>query len=923
MMGRWASWPVCALLLVCALVPAVAWARPADSDGTARRGWEDRSAFERWYWQQRALPSADVPAEACRQAVVNESLRAPREAASGVAWQPVGPAPIRNMTMFGDGTITGSGRTLTVAVHPTDHDLILVGTAQGGIWRSTDGGRHYLPVADSMPSLAIKVIRFCLSDPDIVYAGSGEPHSKTSIFGMGVYKSTDAGLTWAALPDHGGGWDFRYVAISGLRVHPANSDILYVTTANVLPDRVNLNQPPPDRPLTGVYKSVDGGVSWNLLLPATDYRRYMYPIYDPYLSSGVGFMDLEMFQANPKILFVSEYSGGIYRSIDGGTNWTRVTPVKNPDAGAAMGATLPAYPRGFNWFDCDAATFRRCAVIPHPRTVPEFNRIEMGLAQRGDGITTDFRTMVLYAGYGVVLQLDRDDDGAFDAGVDVRSPEGLLFKSTDGGTTWAWLGDWLDGVPHYCDVCGDEGQMDCLYDNTVEVNPLDADDVVIGGNANYSPLFPDPVPAPIRMLELPWSGEVYRSVDGGTSWANTTPACDQYVPDTDEPPVHGLPRYKCAELAGDNVIHPDVHGATFVPGEPRFYAYGDGGVYECRLKGHGAQTTYAWKPLNNGLSTLQIFHFGSHPSKPDTILAAMQDNASAYWNGTLWDAWDALGGDGTVGAFDPKSPNYVYYGQQYELYRHDAGGSKSAEGWKHIVPSRIGDDTSFPFVMILEIDPVRTNNIYVASTTAVYRSTDRGNHWLPKLNTQAFKGQPTTISVSPKNGNLVWVGTSEGRVHLFDLQQNTMSNRTGTNMPNRWVSKIEASPNEEGGAIVVFSGYDASSANTFAGGNGNVGKVFRTTDLGRRWTDVSGNLTGKKGLDLPVSTVVIDPADEDRMWIGTDVGVYRTTNGGGSWESYRGNMPIVAVMALEYNVNTGYLMAGTFGRSLWRMRVGK
>ena len=84
-----------------------------------------------------------------------------------------------------------------------------MGAAQGGIWRSTDSGASWKAVGDGLPSLAIKVIRFAPSDPSIVYAGSGEPHSKTSIWGMGVFRSTDGGATWGALPASGKEWDFR------------------------------------------------------------------------------------------------------------------------------------------------------------------------------------------------------------------------------------------------------------------------------------------------------------------------------------------------------------------------------------------------------------------------------------------------------------------------------------------------------------------------------------------------------------------------------------------------------------------------------------------------------------------------------------------------------------------------------------------
>jgi ligand-binding sensor domain-containing protein len=97
--------------------------------------------------------------------------------------------------------------------------------------------------------------------------------------------------------------------------------------------------------------------------------------------------------------------------------------------------------------------------------------------------------------------------------------------------------------------------------------------------------------------------------------------------------------------------------------------------------------------------------------------------------------------------------------------------------------------------------------------------------------------------------------------------------------------------------------------------------VFQSANLGKNWLNISGNLTAKNSLDIPVATLAIDPKNENRIWIGTDTGVYRTTDRGRRWESYQGNMPNVAVMALQYNINTGYLMAATFGRGVWRTIV--
>ena len=552
-------------LLLAGALPLAA-AEPAGEARGRREAFEDRAGRERWFLEQRALPGRSVPTRLLAEALERASeCRVPEDGSP--TWESLGPAPVRNVSMQGDGDMTYSGRALAVALDPRDSRTILLGAAQGGIWRSEDGGAHFAAVADGMPSLAIKVIRFAPSNPDVVYAGSGEPHSKTSLFGMGVFKSTDGGRNWQALPPAGSGWDFRYLAVSGLQVDPTDARTLYVTTANVLPDRVDAFHPPPWAAEPGIFKSTDGGQTWVRKLTAHDYRPYDFPAYDPYLASGYGFMDLELYRKSPGVLFAVERSGGVYRTTDGGEHWSLVTPVKNPGGGAAQGADFPASLPRWAYLNPNTWVFQNHPVIGRSPTTPEFNRVEIAIGQEGAGLTSNYRTVPIYAGYGTILQLDANGDGVFNPAVDLLAPTALIFKSSDGGDTWQWLGDWQStGAPAYCDTYSDPSMMNALYDNMVEVNPLDADDVVVGGNANYSTYWPDPLVNPTRLLAIPWRGFVYRSLDGGGSWVDTTQACSGYVPDLTKPPIGGLPIYRCT---GHRAPRPFTRTSTAPSSTPR------------------------------------------------------------------------------------------------------------------------------------------------------------------------------------------------------------------------------------------------------------------------------------------------------------------------------------------------------------------
>lgn len=835
-----------------------------------------------WFWAQRAYPADKIPLDVHDQAIHAELQRAEAESLNATVWTNLGPAPLNDITYGGDSVQDASGRALAVAVHPSNANTILIGSAQGGIWKTTDAGLTFSAKSETMPSLAIKIIRYAPSNPTIVYAATGEPHSSTSIYGQGVLKSINGGDTWTALPASGAGWDFRYASVSGLRVHPTDPNTVYVTTAAIRTAINHFN--PALAPQTGIFKSTDGGLSWTLQKAST---LYTSPLTG--LQGNIGFMDIELANSSPNTLYASEYFGGVWKTTNGGTNWNRVTPVKG-----GGGPDLPAAVADYAYFSENQATFFVLDRIPFAGTLPEFTRIELGLSQSN--------TEVIYAGVSTYLLLDVDGDGIYTAGVDLLSPTGLLFKSINGGTSWTWLGDWTrGGVPNYC-------SSQCNYDNAVEVNPTNANDVLIGGSANYPQVWPDPLVTPTRYLVLPWRGMVYRSLNGGTSWTDTTPHCTT-IGTSPIGTFNGLPAYGCSPNLATKVTHPDVHGLAYDPtGQQKLYVANDGGFYRAAFTGTGANPTdYTWENLNNTLSTLQFYWFDVHPTNASILIGGLQDNSVAYWNGTTWEGWGF--GDGIFGAFDPVNPLYVYMGTQFNVHRHDNGGEKDAlapgSAWHLGIFTPQGGDSA-GFVVPFEIDPVTPATVYAASTTGLYRSTNRGDAWGGRVNGSPLDGTPTSISVSPANHNNVFVATSNGWVYYYDFGA-SMVHQRGATLPARYLTDVEASANNANTLYVAFSGYNSNTPTT-------PGKVFKSIDLGVNFTNISGNLP-----DVPVSAIAVDPGNEQRIWAGTDVGVFQTTDGGATWTSYRGNMPVVAIMDMKYNPTTDYLTVATHGRGIWRI----
>lgn len=224
-------------------------------------------------------------------------------------------APIKASDLFGDlrarhiGPALMSGRINDMETHPTNARIIYAGTAGGGVWKSNDAGTTFNPIFDDYCQ-SIGAVTVDPNDPDnVIYVGTGETWTRNSVsIGDGLYKSTDGGTTWNKL-----GFD-NSERIANIIVNPQNSNEVYVGVLGALWS---------DNEERGVYKSTDGGVTWNKML---------------YINEGTGCADLAMDPNNPNVLYASMWefrrtgwsfnSGGensaLYKSIDGGTTWNKI-----------------------------------------------------------------------------------------------------------------------------------------------------------------------------------------------------------------------------------------------------------------------------------------------------------------------------------------------------------------------------------------------------------------------------------------------------------------------------------------------------------------------------------------------------------------------------------------------------------------------
>jgi photosystem II stability/assembly factor-like uncharacterized protein len=253
-------------------------------------------SYEEWLYAR--LAPKGLPPLAVGPAAVPGS--APLAAPDGPAWTDAGPTSVANGQLLnGSGPV--SGHVLSIALHPTNTAIAYIGTRNGGVWKTTDSGASWMPLTDDQPSLAIGALAVDPVNPNVVYAGTGDPRVNSTCFnyyGAGLLKSTDGGATWTQL----GVSQFRFRGISSIAIDPSNTSILYVATGTAnLASATLACDSIPGVPTRGVYKSTDGGATFTLIL-----------------ATGSSIDRIAIDPTSPQTLYVGAGNVGILKSTNGG-----------------------------------------------------------------------------------------------------------------------------------------------------------------------------------------------------------------------------------------------------------------------------------------------------------------------------------------------------------------------------------------------------------------------------------------------------------------------------------------------------------------------------------------------------------------------------------------------------------------------------
>ncbi|OQY75695.1 MAG: hypothetical protein B6D45_05390 [Ignavibacteriales bacterium UTCHB3] len=273
-----------------------------------------------FFHQQRAYPNEDFPTEKYFKALeARDKMEVSTDAIASVNWEPAGPSNI-------------GGRIAAFVADPADTNIMILGAAAGGIFKSTDAGATWVPKTDQWNSLSVGAMAMDPNNSDIIYCGTGEANISTDSYaGFGVLKSTDKGETW--FPS--GLENSRH--IGEIKVHPMNSNIVYAAVSG------GLYSKGPDR---GVYKSTDAGATWEKVLFVSDSTSAVDVDIDP-TDTNIVFAAMWERLRGPSFRKAAGASTALYRSTDGGTTWSKDIPglpANNPKLGRISIAVAPSNP---------------------------------------------------------------------------------------------------------------------------------------------------------------------------------------------------------------------------------------------------------------------------------------------------------------------------------------------------------------------------------------------------------------------------------------------------------------------------------------------------------------------------------------------------------------------------------------------------
>ncbi|MDG2367798.1 MAG: glycosyl hydrolase [Flavobacteriaceae bacterium] len=792
--------------------------------------------------------------------VLSQSITTSNDVLKGLDFQNklIDKSIIKKIKFENIGPSIMSGRVSDIEVNPKNSNEFYVAYASGGLWHTTNNGNTFKSVFDNANTQNIGDF-----DVDwlnkILIVGTGENNSSRSSYaGIGILKSIDNGKNWINI----GLTDSHH--IGKVRINPQNSKEIVVGVIGHLYSKNSQR---------GIFKTNDGGKTWNKTL---------------FIDNETGIIDLDIDPNNFNIQFASSWQrdrtpwnfngngdkSGIYKSMDGGENWTLITNEGSgfPKHEGVGRIGVSVFDEKIIYAIIDNQSRRPKEKIKSKQkgldkmifenlSLNEFedlNDLDLNQFLKANGFPKKYdakKVKELVESREILpidLKLFLEDANTVMFETPIIGAE--VYRSNDGGVNWTKKND---------DYLGSLYNTYGYYFGRIHVSPSSKENIYIYG-----------VP-------------ILKSTDGGVS-------------------------YKSIDYEN---VHVDHHDLWINPNDPNHLINGnDGGV---NLSYDGGEN---WFKLNQP-SVGQFYAINVDNNKPYNVYGGLQDNGvwmaknnskeSLKWHQTGQNNWKSImGGDGMQIQIDRRDSNIIYTGSQFGVYyridnntnkrffikpKHDLGEQKLRFNWQS------------PILL----SPHNQDILYFGSNK-LHISLNKGDQWSfsSKDLTKGIKkgnvpyGTLTAIDESIfKFGKLV-VGSDDGLINLSNDGGNTWKLISNLLPQNLWVSRVVFSKHNNERIYASLNGYRYDDFNSY---------VYVSNDNGNTWTSLSKN--------LPISSVNVikeDPNYEELLYIGTDNGSYMSFDLGINWHPFVEGLNKVAVHDIVIQREENDLLLGTHGRSIYK-----
>jgi photosystem II stability/assembly factor-like uncharacterized protein len=690
----------------------------------------------------------------------------------------------------------------------------------------------------------------------------------------GIWKTTNGGKEWTAVGD-----ELTNLAVNSLALDPEDPRVIYAGTGEGYFREVIRGTGLPLRG-GGIFRSSDAGDSWERLA-GTRGKRFQWV------------NDIVVSRHDSDRIYAATRKG-VFRTRDGGKKWKRVL------RGKVRGGCLDLVARGDRETDyllASCGTFRQASVFRH-LAAEGSGKWEKVLSDPGMGRTS---LALAPSDQGIVYAL---------AASNVPGPEGrfeqalhAVFRSTEGGAPGSWearvrnsdqrkintllLSNLLLAFLEECDfdAANDYFAMG-WYVNVIAVDPQNPDRVWAGGV------------------------DLLRSDDGGRNWDPVT--------------------YGWTGADNPNFVHPDHHGLIFHPKKrSTLYSLNDGGIYRtrnagaptarddlavCRPGSSGAR----WISLNNNFGVTQFYHGVPFPDGR-IYIGGTQDNGTLFGSDALGgnDWRRMLGGDGGYSAIDPTNTNVIYATTQNGIVHKSLNRGLSFEREVDGITDLGGVDDfravgpNFLFISPLVMDPQDSRRLWLGGRR-LWRTDNGAGSWSPASSFLADGGKVSAIAVASADGDRVLAGTHLGTIYRTSqgVSAGAGTEWEGSRPRSGFVSSVTFDPADQAVAYATYAGFGDRH-------------VWRTEDGGESWMPIDGSGAGALP-DIPVHSIVVDPEHRERLYLGTDLGVFVSLDGGASWAvEITGFARAVTESLALVTTPTGqrFLFAFTHGRGAWRVEL--